>query len=71
MARTYRGTARYTHDDSADVGHLYYIEIDGRSPPPYTTQREVRAIVDIATDGTLAGIELIDDMPPPPISKPD
>ena len=36
------------------------------APPPYTKQREVRAIIDIADDGTLAGVELIDGMPPPP-----
>lgn len=34
--------------------------------PAYKTQRHVTAIIDIAADGTLAGVELIDDMPPPP-----
>jgi hypothetical protein len=36
---------------------------------PYRRQREVRAIIDIADDGTLAGVELIDRMPPPPSKK--
>jgi len=46
--------------------HLYYFAPADRAPPPYKTQRHVRAVIDIAEDGTLAGVELIDDMPPPP-----
>lgn len=65
--------AYWTHDDRAaedlGVGHLYYFAPVDRTPPPYTRQREVRAIIDIAADGTLAGVELIDDMPPPPLPK--
>ncbi len=60
--------ARVTCENS-EVGHLYYIELAGRTAPPYTQQRHVNAILDIASDGTLAGIELIDDMPPPPLSS--
>jgi hypothetical protein len=52
-----------------DYGYLYYVALDGRRPPPFLTQRHVQAILDIADDGTLAGIELIDDMPPPPGDK--
>ena len=62
--------AFWTHDDEAaaeGMGHLYYFFPVGREPPPYVTQRHVRAIIDIAPDGTLAGVELIDDMPPPPV----
>lgn len=62
-----RRPAYYTHDDSA--GHLYYFGLSDRASPPYTRQREVKAIIDIADDGTLAGVELIDDMPPPPRSE--
>ena len=52
---------------SSDSGdHCYYFAPVDRHPPPYLKQREVRAIIDIAEDGTLAGIDLIDDMPPPP-----
>lgn len=60
--------AYWTHDDKAakDVGHLYYFAPTNRSPGPYRNQRRVTAIIDIADDGTLAGVELIDDMPPPP-----
>lgn len=58
----------WTHDDEAvkDVGHLYYFAPANRTPGPYLIQRRVTAIIDIASDGTLAGVELIDDMPPPP-----
>lgn len=60
--------ARVTCENS-EVGHLYYIELAGRTAPPYTQQRHVNAILDIASDGTLAGVELIDDMPPPPLDS--
>lgn len=61
----------WTHDDAAadDVGHLYYFAPTNRAPPPYKRQRRVTAIIDIASDGTLAGVELIDDMPPPPVTN--
>lgn len=57
--------AYWTHEDGPG-GHAYYFAPGQRKPPPYTTQRRVEAIIDIAEDGTLAGIELIYDMPPPP-----
>lgn len=64
--------AYWTHDDAAaekhGCGHLYYFAPANRTPGPYTTQRRVTAILDIAEDGTLAGVELVDDMPPPPKS---
>lgn len=57
--------AYYTY--SNELGYkLYYFGCGDRRPPPYLKQREVRAIIDIADDGTLAGVELIDDMPPAP-----
>lgn len=59
----------WTYDDKAakeGIGHLYYFAPSNRAKPPYTTQRHVPAIIDIADDGTLAGVELFDDMPPPP-----
>ena len=62
-------SAYWTHDDQAaadGLGHLYYFAPTIVQPGPYTRQVEVRAIIDIADDGTLAGIELIDGMPPPP-----
>ncbi len=52
--------------DKSKVGPLYYFAITDRAPGPYKTQRHVEAILDIASDGTLAGVELIDNMPPPP-----
>ena len=51
------------------VGPLYYIKLCDRSPGPYKTQLHRKAIIDVADDGTLAGVELIDDMPPPPPLK--
>lgn len=66
--------AYWTHDDKAadEIGeHLYYFAPEGRAAPPYKTQRHVEAIIDIAEDGTLAGVELIDNMPPPPRSMDD
>lgn len=63
--------AFWTHDDEAvdDVGHLYYFAPTNRAKSPYLRQRLVKAIIDIAADGTLAGVELIDNMPPPPKSE--
>jgi len=54
-----------THDDGPG-GHLYYFAPTTAAAPPYLEQRKLQAILDIAADGTLAGVELIDDMPPPP-----
>jgi hypothetical protein len=59
----------WTHDDGSakcGLGNLYYFSPAGATPPPYKTQRHVSAVIDIASDGTLAGVELIEDMPPPP-----
>lgn len=60
--------AWWTCDDGApsDDGHLYYFAPENRAKGPYRVQRRVEAIIDIAEDGTLAGVELIDHMPPPP-----
>lgn len=52
----------YEHDDAA--GHLYYFAPQTTAPGPLLQQRHVQAIVDIASDGTFAGVELIDNMPP-------
>lgn len=62
-------TAYWTYDAGAYVEsgeHLYYFAPTTRTSGPYTTQRTVTAIIDIAEDGTLAGVELIEGMPPPP-----
>lgn len=48
--------AYYTYDPEADA---WYFARGDRSPPPYKTQRHVEAIIDVASDGTLAGIELL------------
>lgn len=49
---------------------LWNAKIEPISEPPYLRQRHVEAIIDIASDGTLAGVELIDNMPPPPLPAP-
>ena len=61
--------ASYTFDHLAyqDYGYtLYYFRLGDRSPPPYLTQLHVSAILDVAADGTLAGVEIVDQCPPPP-----
>lgn len=61
-----KGKGYWTYDA---VG-AWYFGLDERTAPPYLTQREVTAIVDIASDGSLAGIELLESFPPPPKAKP-
>jgi len=63
-----RRPAYWTYSDE-DGDRLYYFAPENRSNGPYTTQREVTAIIYIADDGTLAGIELVSDMPPAPTNK--
>lgn len=60
--------AYWTYDDNAarHLGHLYYFAPLSRAKGPYLTQRHVKAIIDIADDGTLAGVELVEGMPEPP-----
>lgn len=59
-----RYKAVFTHEDSGDTGHLYYFAPLG-AKQSFST-KEVKAIIDVAQDGTLVGVELIYDMPPPP-----
>lgn len=57
--------AYWTYD--ADV-NAYYFAPTQRRNPPYLNQRHVTAIIDIADDGSLAGVELVlDDLPMPPV----
>lgn len=61
--------AQWTYDPEAVA---YYFAPLQASAPPYNT-REVKAILDIASDGTLAGIELVEmgtPLPPPPLAMP-
>lgn len=64
--KTNLNVAYWTHEDAEAAGHLYYFAPLGRTKGPYFVQRHVDAIIDIANDGTLAGVELIDRMPSPP-----
>lgn len=64
MERLQRRQAHWTYDPEA---HAYYFAPESRAEPPYRHQKRATAILDIAADGTLAGIELADgDLPPPP-----
>ncbi len=58
-------SAYWTYDE---YGHRsYYFAPTNRVDPPYRKQVVVDAILDIASDGTLAGVELVmGDLPPPP-----
>lgn len=53
--------------EQSEVGNLYYFAPLDRAAGPFRQQRRVEAILDIDADGNLAGVELIDNMPPPPI----
>ena len=58
--------AWFTFDEEAsrEFGeNLWYFGMTTRTPGKLT-QRRVEAIIDICPDGTLAGVELIDKMPP-------
>jgi hypothetical protein len=48
--------AWWTYDGEAEA---YYFAPTDAAKPPYLTQRRVVGVIDIAKDGTLAGIELI------------
>ncbi len=54
--------AVFTYDNTDGMA-LYYFAPQTRTPGKLT-QRRVEAIIDICEDGTLAGVELIDNMPP-------
>lgn len=62
--------AYWTYDARAfaEIGeHLYYFGPIDRTKPPYR-QVHVTAVVDVASDGTLAGIELaVGPLPLPPL----
>lgn len=59
-------SAYWTYCDEA---HAYYFAPTCRAKPPYLKQIQVAAILDVASDGTLAGVELVfGDLPPPPTS---
>lgn len=65
--RTYRNPGYWTFDRHA---RAYYFFPADRAAPPYRTQQRVTAVLDIALDGTLAGIELVgDNLPDPPPNR--
>lgn len=56
--------ATFTYDDQ--YGAMYYFSPVGRTRPPYLKQIVTKAIIDVASDGTLAGVDLdLGDIPPP------
>lgn len=59
--------AYWTYTD--EHGPLYYFAPANRAEPPYLKQIHSMAIIDVAADGTLAGVELIEvNLPPAPMS---
>lgn len=59
-----KNDAYFTYDPEA---RAYYFAPRNREKPPYRRQQQATAILDIAEDGTLAGVELIiGDLPLPP-----
>ncbi len=66
MGKLKKRKATWTY--SGEHGHLYYFAPKKRRPPPYLKQVIVEAILDIADDGTLAGVEIVDTKAPPPPS---
>lgn len=64
-----KARAWYTYQDRP---RSYYFAPEHRTSAPYKRQVEVQAILDIAHDGTLAGVELVwGDLPPAPLPAPD
>jgi hypothetical protein len=60
-----RRGATFTYD--GDGTDAYYFAPVARTKPPYLRQMHVDATVDVASDGSLAGVELIlANVPPPP-----
>ncbi len=60
-----RRSAYWTYDPEAEA---YYFGLTDRRKPPYLKQIHVEAILDVADDGTLAGVEIIDPRAPKPPS---
>lgn len=58
------GAATWTYE--FDHGPAWYVKIEPRCPPPYPRQIHVEAIIDVAADGSLAGVEIIDSKCPGP-----
>lgn len=57
------GPAMWTYDFEATA---WYVRLEPREAPPYLRQVHVDAILDIGANGTVAGIEIIDDKAPGP-----
>ncbi len=55
------GAAAWSYDPDAEA---WYFRPVMRHAAPFT-QRRVEALLDIAADGTLAGIEVLENIPPP------
>lgn len=69
MSELEKYEAFWTYYDSCGQREYYFAPIT-RTAPPYLRQIVVDAVLDIASDGTLAGVELVyGDLPPPPLKK--
>lgn len=61
MSQLPRLPAFYTHEDDPVVGNLWYFAPADRRPGPYRRQVKTEVTIDLAEDGTLAGIEITDE----------
>ena len=61
-----RGTAEWSYDPQV---RGWYIKLDERAKPPYRDNRSVHAILDLDSEGRLAGIEFFDAIEPPVNAK--
>lgn len=62
--------AYWTFENHPVAGKAYYFAPTERASGPYRSQKRVTAILDIADDGTLAGVELVlDPLPPAPTAS--
>lgn len=60
--------AYWTYEDHPVAGKVYYFAPTERAAGPYRKQERATAILDIAHDGTLAGVELVTGpLPPAPM----
>lgn len=70
MKRMIRGNGSWSYDEDAEA---WYFRLEERGKPPYLKQVRTEALVDIDSEGKVAGIEIIslDGKYTPPLTKKD
>jgi uncharacterized protein YuzE len=56
------GTAQWSYDP---VAKAWYIKLDERAAPPYLNNKCIQAVLDLDSQGRLAGIEILEAIEPP------